>query len=430
MMTGVKKVMKKHILKIVALALGAAQLLLLCACTGGDENNETDKNSERVGVTETGTETVEETTDYLSMLPENPEILFDGEGDDTACLKAGQQYIYGDYIFYYDTDTYTIDYRFISSLDTEAVTVPLNGGESIYNLLFLVDEETSEEYGTPVIIAKYSMTGEDGTYYKIVSIDLASGTESVILDSLTYAYIEYLYLYGDDIFFTSCDEYLDNSRLHHVTTAGDDYAVLEPPEEETGSYFVETVYDGRIYYGIGNNRYRQVYSTTPEFEDTEYVFGANPMNDSNVTVQNGYIIYPKNGSEIYFYADDTEEAVVYTLYYSGDLVCSPLDDTSTVYTLAYGVYSFYCGGDYIFYTRTTPRNATSLLADSGTNVMYAYSQKTGITTEIYNLGDAEYVRYVRTITDKYILFEDWYSIEKSDYILYDIETGEETEIPY
>lgn len=415
----------KKIIRLSVIFVLIVQLLMISACTN-DKGADTDTNGTDTGtgVNTEGTGAAEVTTDYLATLTA-PEIsLGDASSlaDLTKFIKAGSVYAYGDYYFYHNAE-YELCYKSISNPYGEGTVISVGGDDGIVDLIMVDEEVSGKNGGTPVLFAEVRYKTDEGVSHSIVSYDLSTGEEAVIQEGIEPYYFEDMYLYGEYIFYKTSNEMLEESTLHRITKDGDGYVTLSDPDGL--AMLIQTIYNDRIYYGVGTNAQMQLYAASLDFEDVEYLMPVGHINLSSVVIYNGYIIYPDNGEEVY---EGTTE------YFSSDLVCSPLDDLSTVYTIATGVYGFVCTDDGIYYTRTTPRSIgedaeSASGSDSGTYIMYCYSCLTGETTKIYDHSDIVIKRHTDFAGNGYIIFRDYYSVgSEYTYVLYNISTGEETEM--
>ncbi|MCD7747633.1 MAG: DUF5050 domain-containing protein [Firmicutes bacterium] len=341
----------------------------------------------------------------------------------TAKMTTSGVYIYGDLVFYYDSGDNRIEYQSISSPNEDGGTYiysdplasdsedPLSGGGSTY--FFLVDYEASDKNkNSPILIIAYNyyVFDSSGYYvtslaYRIVSYDVMSNEITIIKDEI-YDSIQSLQLCGNYIVYTTNDGE-EGYNVYSIKKDGSEYSALDNPE--CNLYRVETIYEGYVYF---YDAAYELYRAPLDLSEKEYLFDIAAYY-INSFVEDGYLIYCDNLTK-----NDSGLSAV-------DVCRRPLSDlTAEPETLITNV----CLGMEFrdnFYYYLSEARVKDDITYIDYNTLYVYSFETMSSSVAWDFEDF-YGVYMGFLDDCIVYKEDGVNILTA----YNINTGEESEIPY
>lgn len=352
------------------------------------------------------------------------------QSTDYVCAKGFNIYLYDNILYYYDTSTFSIKYQDLTNVQTTGL--PLYGdvlasGEenpfaNIFSpaVYFAVDPKaTKENDNRHVLVGAYyryaidKQTNRMKNFYQITSFDTGTNKVTVIQDEIAEN-IQSLCIYGDRIIYTTNEGDL-GTNIHIIGKDGSGYKKMENPDKK--SYRVETVYKNRIYFIDSAG---QLFSCSLALDDTQYLF--NIVLRAEMFIVNDRIVYCDNLQATEF--DGMS-------YMNVDIVSCPISDTSKKEKLLSDVSMGMNCGDKFYYYLSEPRKIGSAVEEYS-HILYEYSFETGLSKEVYDLGDKEISRCYTAIGENYIVYtETDYSSGSpvSRRIAQNLKTGEETEVP-
>ncbi|MCD7943596.1 MAG: DUF5050 domain-containing protein [Clostridia bacterium] len=338
--------------------------------------------------------------------------------------SSRQPCVYDDYVFYFDTDTQEVNYQIVTNVQQTGISIitdPLSEGEDnpLNQMLvyyFLVDIISSDKNGHSPVLLLGCMDYSDPyaeSDYKVISYDLATNSLTVLASGL-YSPFQSFAVYGEYVIFTTQDGD-EGYNVHCVKTDGTEYVTLD--NSECSLYRVRYAYEDKIYFTDAAYR---LYSAPLDLSEKEYLCDL-PASYVSPFIKDDYLIFCGEAENIPLELEDSE--MEYTLI-SADLCRLPLSDLSgDAETLISGVNVGRCYRDKFYYYIAENREGTYYL---NTDTLHVYSFDT-MTSEV--VWEKDGVGYYAAFSDKYIIYEDTYP-GTACYIAYNINTGEETEIPY
>lgn len=352
------------------------------------------------------------------------------QSTDDVCAKGFNIYLYDNILYYYDTNTFSIKYQDLTNVQTTGL--PLYGdvlasGEenpfaNIFSpaVYFAVDPKaTKENDNRHVLIGAYyryaidKQTNRMKNFYQITSFDTGTNKVTVIQDEIAEN-IQSLCIYGDRIIYTTNEGDL-GTNIHIIGKDGSGYKEMENPDKD--SYRVQTVYKDRIYFIDAAGR---LFSCSLDLDDRQYLFDI--VLRAEMFIVNDRIVYCDN-----LLATEFDGASYMTV----DIVSCPISDTSKKEKLLSDVSMGMNCGDKFYYYISEPRKIGSAVEEYS-HILYEYSFETGLSREVYDLGDKEISRCYTAIGENYIVYtETDYSSGSpvSRRIAQNLKTGEETEVP-
>lgn len=295
--------------------------------------------------------------------------------------------------------------NYVQEVGSELGADPLAGASSAGSLFdsvkgwpfFAVDEcAMAENNGMPVFIMAlyyYSKLGEGrfNTYYEIVSYNTRDNKKTLLYREEEK--IWWLALYGDNIFYTT-NEGDKGYIIHRINKDGSGHIKME--NEKAGVYYIEGIYDDKIYYRKGKN----IYSADLELSNSEYICDGY----GDVFVKDGYIYYfsPENHGEMCRRDLKTLE-----------------EEKGLITGSAIGHYE---NGIYYYYKDENGKR--------NNNILYGYVVKTGESFIAFeNEGSEKSLMYMGW-DKKYLICCISLDGENYSHLAINIQTGEKTLLPY
>ena len=321
-------------------------------------------------------------------------------------IAVGQKCIvYNDFIYYVDAATAIIRYQVFENIQPNGI--PLAGdilagdtdnplaGVSLMTLLLVDEAATRANDDYPVIVISLQQTGED--FYKILTFNTKNNSVSILKEGL--GPIEYLYLYGEYILYTTNDGELGRN-VHSLKKDGSVSYTLPNPEHQ--NYVVKNCYNDEIYIESSPSLYK-----------------------ASMTMENLTLLFDNYDTPVFFFKDD--------LYYreleSGKLSRKPLSNLSQneiiIDDFTVGITR---GNSYLYVKKLEDGSGID------GNSIYLYNASTDENRLIFQNTEPDVMYFYMDFSDQYVLFECNYisgdKVGVKEFMVYNIETQEKLYIPY